>query len=446
MDIHELSIAELRQEIVSGRTTVEYVCRYFLDRIEMYGMKDKTNAVYALCPDAMREARELDAHGDRTLPLFGIPYLIKDNTDISGMVTTAGSLALTDNLAEKDADVVAKLRAAGAICLGKTNLSELANFLTWESMPNGYSSAGGQVKNAYDETKDPSGSSSGSAVAASLGLAPFTLGTDTSYSVVGCATMNGIVGFRPAKENISIGGVVPITKYADTVGIFARKMEDVEAVFQVIAEKAPDRIEQKQWKLAVNLSRKNVVSMAQRKQYAALLEQLQAQGTEVFPIRQRNDKSLLRLMQRDFCASMEEYLSTHNSRMKSLHDMVKVYHENPETMMKYGASIIEGACEMDKSPENAAEVDKLLKRQKSVRKRFVEQIKDFDAVLLYAPNMNLHYAGVPSISVPFLFERDGMPRSGVLYGADEGRLLAFARYLQSIVGLMPYPGMTKEQD
>ena len=135
---------------------------------------------------------------------LGLPILVKDNIDVAGLHTTAGSLALSDSVATRDAPVIANLRRHGALILGKTNMTEFANY-TGERMPNGYSSRGGQVRNAYDPTHDPSGSSTGSAVAVSARLCSAALGTDTSFSIVGCATENGVTGHKASTWRIVAG-------------------------------------------------------------------------------------------------------------------------------------------------------------------------------------------------------------------------------------------------
>ena len=156
----------------------------------------------------------------------------QDHIDVKGMATTAGSVALKDNIADSDAPFVRTLRERGAVILSKTNMTEFTNFLT-EGMPGGFSSLGGQLVNAYDRNHTPNGSSSGSAVAMSARLCSFAVGTDTSFSVVACATDNGVVGFKPTIGTISTEGVIPISSALDEIGFFTRNMKDMRKLLAV---------------------------------------------------------------------------------------------------------------------------------------------------------------------------------------------------------------------
>ena len=172
---------------------------------------------------------------NRDMPLFGLPVLVKDNIDVAGLHTTAGSLSLADNIAFHNAPIIANLRKNGALILGKTNMTEFANYTT-QNMPNGYSSRGGQVKNAYAQTKDPGGSSTGSAVAMSAGFCAAAVGTDTSFSVIGCATENGVTGLKPAHGSLSSRGIIPISHTLDSAGALTRDMSDALLLYSGMRE------------------------------------------------------------------------------------------------------------------------------------------------------------------------------------------------------------------
>ncbi|MBQ4085106.1 MAG: amidase, partial [Clostridia bacterium] len=168
-ELWKLSMNEQIEAMRAGTLRVEELTQVYLDRLEKYGGKDGLNVVAQINPRALEEARVLDVAADKSGALFGLPILVKDNMDVAGLYTTAGSMTLRDNLAAKDAPVIANLRKAGAVILGKANMTEFANY-TASEMPNGFSSFGGQVIHAYDPARDPSGSSTGSAVAVSAGL------------------------------------------------------------------------------------------------------------------------------------------------------------------------------------------------------------------------------------------------------------------------------------
>src|SRR5687767_2303665 len=196
-DPSTVTVAQLRALLESGATTSRALVELHLAQIGRFDAA--FGAIRCLASGALDEAERSDrirsGSGPRS-PIEGIPVLIKDNIDVAGLPTTAGALALQDNVPAKDAPIVAALRDAGAVILGKTNLSELANFLT-EDMPSGYSSLGGQVLNPYDWAVTPSGSSSGSAAAAALGFAPLTVGTETDGSITSPADRQSIVGMKP---------------------------------------------------------------------------------------------------------------------------------------------------------------------------------------------------------------------------------------------------------
>jgi amidase len=224
------SIQELQQEMTDGKLSSESLTRFYLGRIQALNHSGPhLNAVIAVNPDALAEARALDRerHTHVIGPLHGIPVLIKDNIETRDrMPTTAGSLALEHNFARDDAPVVASLRAAGAVILGKTNLSEWANFRSSHSV-SGWSAVGGLTRNPYVLDRTACGSSSGSGVAVAADFAPAALGTETDGSVTCPSSMNGIVGLKPTLGLLSQHGIVPIAHSQDTAGPMARSVSDV---------------------------------------------------------------------------------------------------------------------------------------------------------------------------------------------------------------------------
>ncbi|MFN2543517.1 MAG: amidase family protein [Actinomycetota bacterium] len=222
-----LDLQEAMSRPVDPLTSEELVNRY-LQRIAFFDSSGASlNSIRALNPNALQEARELDAEraaGHVRGPLHGVPVLLKDNVGTVEMPTTAGSIALKGLVPVRDAFITQRLREAGAIILGKTNLSEFANWVDL-SMPNGYSSLGGQVKNAYT-FGDPSGSSAGSGVAESMALTTAAVGTETSGSIISPSTANGVVGIKPTLGLTSRAGVVPLAPSFDVVGPMTRNVTD----------------------------------------------------------------------------------------------------------------------------------------------------------------------------------------------------------------------------
>lgn len=237
--LEEVTIASLQEMMDSGRETSESIVKLYLDRIERIDRSGPTlNSVIQVNPDALATARELDRErkekGPRG-PLHGVPVLIKDNIDTADkMETTAGSLALLGSKPAKDAFVVERLREAGAVILGKTNLSEWANFRSSRST-SGWSGRGGQTKNPYALDRNPSGSSSGTGAAISANLAAVGIGTETDGSIVSPSSCCGLVGLKPTVGLVSRSGIVPIAHSQDTAGPMARTVADAATLLGAMA-------------------------------------------------------------------------------------------------------------------------------------------------------------------------------------------------------------------
>ncbi|MBI2776697.1 MAG: amidase [Chloroflexi bacterium] len=242
-ELEEATIAELQARIEKGEQTAVSLASAYLERIEHLDRRGpRLGSVIEVNPDALAIADDLDeerrSRGPRG-PLHGIPILIKDNIDTGDrMMTTAGSLALLGHRAVADARVVSRLREAGAVVLGKLNLSEWANFRSTHST-SGWSARGGQCRNPYSLDRTPWGSSAGSAVAVSANLAAATLGTETDGSIVVPAAASGVVGFKPTVGLTSRAGVIPISRSQDSVGPIARTVADAALLLSVIAGPDP---------------------------------------------------------------------------------------------------------------------------------------------------------------------------------------------------------------
>jgi amidase len=230
----EMSVSEQQRAMASGRFTGASLVRRYLKRIDEVNHRGpRLNAVIELNPDALTIAKTLDQErktkGPRGL-LHGIPVLIKDNIDTHDrMTTTAGSLALAGSIPPRDSFVVERLRAAGAVLLGKTNLSEWANFRGSRSI-SGWSGRGGLTRNPYAVDRSPSGSSSGSAAAVSANLCAVAIGTETDGSIVSPASYCGVVGLKPTVGLVSRSGIIPISASQDTAGPIARTVADAAAL------------------------------------------------------------------------------------------------------------------------------------------------------------------------------------------------------------------------
>jgi len=228
--LNEITIEGLQQKMQKGLLTSVAITNMYLQRIKAIDKNGpKLNAVIELNPHAIKIAESLDKErraGKQRGPMHGIPVLIKDNIDTSDlMMTTAGSIAMTGHHTYRDAFIVKKLRESGAVLLGKTNLSEWANFRSSDST-SGWSSRGGQTKCPYILDRNPSGSSAGSAVATAANLCTIAIGTETNGSIISPASINGLVGIKPTVGLWSRSGIIPISMTQDTAGPMARTVMD----------------------------------------------------------------------------------------------------------------------------------------------------------------------------------------------------------------------------
>jgi amidase len=232
----DASILEIQQGLAAGRFDVPAVERHYEGRIQSIDRAGpRLNSVIEINPDAAKIAADLKNGADHTQPLFGVPVLIKDNIDTADrMQTTAGSLALVGSKTPHDAFIVGKLRQAGALILGKTNLSEWANFRSSRSS-SGWSGRGGQTLNPYALNRNPCGSSSGSGAAIAADLAVVAVGTETDGSIVCPSSANGLVGIKPTVGLVSRSGIIPISASQDTAGPMARSVTDAATLLTVLA-------------------------------------------------------------------------------------------------------------------------------------------------------------------------------------------------------------------
>jgi amidase len=242
--LNEFTIIELQAEMAAGHLTAVHLLSYYLTRIKLLDQSGpNVNSVLELNPDAPAIARQRDAERRRGIvrgPLHGIPVLLKDNIDTADkMQTAAGSLALVGMPPLQDSTVAAKLRAGGAVIMGKSNLSEWANFRSTSSS-SGWSGRGGQNNNPYIIDTNPCGSSSGSAASVSSNFTAGSLGTETDGSIVCPANNNGVVGIKPTLGLTSRAGVVPIAHDQDVVGPHGRRVSDAAVVLGIIASQSPD--------------------------------------------------------------------------------------------------------------------------------------------------------------------------------------------------------------
>ncbi len=242
-ELEEVTLAQLRDGMAAGRWTSHHIVEQYLERIAALDRSGPTlRSIIETNPEALALADELDreraSHGPRS-PLHGIPVLLKDNIDTADrMTTTAGSLALEGSIPPRDSFVAERLRAAGAVLLGKANMSEWANIRSTHSS-SGWSARGGQCRNPYVLDRNPCGSSSGSAAAVSANFCAVAIGTETDGSIVCPASANGVVGIKPTVGLVSRAGIIPISHTQDTGGPLCRTVADAAAVLSALTGTDP---------------------------------------------------------------------------------------------------------------------------------------------------------------------------------------------------------------
>lgn len=242
--VHDLGAMEIGRRLGAGSLTAESLVGALMARAELLDVGETgLRSLIEWNPDALASARAMDREHRETGrrgPLSGVPVMIKDNiATADGMHTTAGSKVLEDLFSPIDASLVTRLREAGAVLIAKTNLTEWANWVS-DHMPNGFSYRGGQTRNPYGPGRfDTGGSSSGSAVAVTAGLAPLSVGTETSGSILSPASQNGVVGIKPTVGLVSRYGIVPISPSQDTAGPMARTVEDAALLLEILAGPDP---------------------------------------------------------------------------------------------------------------------------------------------------------------------------------------------------------------
>ena len=389
------------------------------------GGKNRLNCIAELDPAAVAQAETQNSSRDHPLPLQGIPVLVKDNIDVKGLHTTAGSLALEDNVALSDAPVIRNLRRNGAIILGKTNMTEFANYVT-QGMPGGYSSRGGQVIHAVDPKLNVAGSSSGSAVAVAAGIVPMAVGTDTCHSITACAKFNGICGLKPPAGTLSSEGIIPISGTLDSAGAMARNFTDTLKLYSAMRDKPLPEIKPKdagKLRIAVNLANRATLPADQKRFIRLLLKHLKASGAVIGKVIQMPARELSTIMQWEFRPMLESYLAASSASRKTLAEIVEYYEAHPDTMMKYGDTLLRAA--LDKTPgglRGKPYLNALQARKKAIA-HVTARIGKYDAVLMTGPTSIMHFCSLPSVTVaaPTKTE-DGLNQTLILYGADEYRL------------------------
>ncbi|MEN2768797.1 amidase family protein [Ornithinibacillus xuwenensis] len=458
----EASVVELQEAMDRGKVSAKKLTMLFLEQIAKYNHDGPMlNAVIEVNPDALFIAEALDLErkeiGSRG-PLHGIPVLIKDNIDTNDkMHTSAGSIALANNIAHEDAFIVKQLRNAGAIILGKANLTEWANFMT-AGMPNGYSSRGGQVLNPYGPGNfDVGGSSSGPGSAIAANFATLGIGTETSGSILSPASSNSLVGIKPTVGLISRTGIIPISSSQDTAGPMTRSVSDAAILLGALTAKDPEdpatetnpkRIQDYTPFLTINglnnkrigISREYLEGLPDNelRLVEQALEDMERLGAVIIdPVELPTKLPNPTVLFHEFKNGVNAYLKNANPSLP-VHTLLEVIQFNQmhaATALKYGQKLL---LESESKSGTLTETEYLLDRLQDIRISQTEGIdKAFSThqldALLFVNNYGAGIAakaGYPSITIPAGYTEEGKPvgitLTGLAYSEPELIELAFA--------------------
>lgn len=491
-ELVDMTAKELLRALAERRTTSVAIVDALTARIAAFDdAGPQINAVIAVLPDARQQAMRLDAEraaGVLRGPLHGIPVLLKDNIAIVGQPTTAGSLALVDNIAAADAPLVAWLREAGTIILGRTNLSEWANIRSTNST-SGWSAVGGLTLNPWGAGRNACGSSSGSAAAVAAHFAPLAVGTETDGSITCPAGVNGVVGFKPSLATVSGEGIVPISHSQDTAGPMARTVAEAAVLYYVFSHSPLTASDIAQQPVRDSLRGTRVGVLRDRigddaeivAAFDTALGQLRQAGATIVEIADSRsgldglgDAELVVLLA-ELKADMAAYLATTDPARvpsRTLADLIAFNKANPEELRYFDQDLFEQAqagptacapnavgCVPDK-----AYVDALAKSKGLAKGKLASLLADSDVSVLVGvtngpawestlgkgdnfsgPSVSQipAIAGAPHLTVPMALVR-GLPVGLSFIGAigDDARVLAYGHAFEQVRPALPEPPLT----
>ena len=474
--LEEATVQELQEMMASGKLTARDLVKGYMLRIASFDSSGpRINSVLEVNPEALFIAQALDIEREQKGargPLHGIPILIKDNIDTKDMMhTSAGSLALENSYAPDDAFIVKKLRKAGAVILGKANMTEWANFMS-DHMPNGYSSRGGQVRNPYGPgIHDVGGSSSGSGAAVAANLCSIAIGTETSGSILNPACNNSVVGIKPTVGLVSRTGVIPISHVQDTPGPLARTVEDAAILLSAIA--GVDEQDEATWsslekncgdytkfldkdglrgiRIGIPTSFLEKLNEEQRDIFARALEALRDAGACVVDVDMATPQPWQsRSLVYEFKPCINRYLSrlSRDVPVHSLKELIEFNKSRPAKMLRYGQSVLIQSEQTSGTLKEPEYIQGRFKEEEESRTKGIDFVLKENKVeaLLFPGLMNAAIsarAGYPSISLPAGYTEAGRP-FGVTFTAgaySEPLLIRFAYAFEQVTKIRKPPDL-----
>ncbi|EQK40283.1 amidase family protein [[Clostridium] bifermentans ATCC 638] len=444
--VSNATIKDIQSLYDSKKLTCEDLVVYYLKRIEKYDI-NKLNSIIELNPDAIKIAKEKD-QGIKSGKLYGIPITLKANIGTSDkMHTTAGSYALRDSVLDEDSFVVKKLREEGAIILGKTNLSEFANYMTTKSS-NGYSALGGQTQNPYGKF-DVGGSSSGSASSVASGFSVASIGTETAGSIVYPSSQNSVVGIKPSIGLVSRNRIIPIAESQDTAGVISKHVEDSALILNSIYGydlNDPVTIKSKNlnedYTHYLNNNSLKGIKVAMLKPISARNEELKIfertekelkdMGAQVKIVSFSDNINKVKMneaLEAGFKFDIDKYLKIAKvDGVNSLQDIIDINKQDLENRAPYGQDLLEKSLENKTTPE---EYNKLIESNKKIASKEIDTIlKSSDVIVSLSNQAAIAYApaGYPALTVPAGYKSNGEPVGITFVGSmfEEGKLFNIA--------------------
>lgn len=402
-------------------------------------MKDY-NAVISLNAEVVNQAEKLTYDEGNDL-LYGIPVLVKDNINITGLPTTAGAAVLRDYEADADAKLITRLKEKGALILGKANLSEWANFMSTESS-NGYSAIGGQTKNAFGQF-DVGGSSAGSAVAVALSLAPISIGTETAGSIIYPASQNGVVGLKPTLGLISQDGIIPISKTHDTAGPMSRTVQDTYILFKGLSpveDEAEWNIDLKDIKVGI-IDNKGVKAIYRKEDediLASVQQKLEQAGSECVKIMVDEaafDVDYIPILKYEFNEGIRDFFAHTEESPLTLEHIISFNEQDLDNTAPYNQELLKQSAAGDLIRED---IENLIQSNQTItRETLTNAFNEVDVLITLSYYSTFLYAasGYPAVTIPGYTRSTGEPIGVTLIGksGQDIKLLEIAYELEEVI-------------
>jgi amidase len=463
------SLSAIHQAVINRKCSVRDIASWYVARIEAFGMAGGLNAVRVLSPRVMEQAQELDnetSAGRIRGPLHGIPVLLKDNILTGdGMSAAAGAAALLDFTPKRDATLVSRLRNAGALILGKTNLTEFADYVS-DVMPSGFSGAGGMVKNPHGKQDYGRGlgSSVGSAAGVAAALAPVAIGSETQNSIQTPASVTSVYGFKPSVGRVSRAGVVPLVPSQDSPGLLARSMDDIMRVMPVIAcadcrdsMTIPAAIgslgklhRRDAGTIRIGVPRRTIADRADLQgvmaQFEAVLSELSKHGVTIvdpcdLPAAEQLQDVRSSVFRTEFKAALNAFLAENDSPcgIDSIDTLIRWNAKKPSAI-PYGQSLLIAAAETKGLCDPVYLADRrrdiALSRQSGIDAALHHAQADALIVPMTAAAKCTGKAGAPVLAIPAGLDGKGQPFGVTLLTAmgEDETLLAIGASFAAIIG------------